>query len=90
MWQSGWFRNLKANPAVTVHLENGNDAVIIEGRAEITEGMEIAERIAKAYAAKYAPYAPEPDPGGYVLRPEMVFAWRGGNVKDTATRWVFT
>src|SRR5689334_1136817 len=60
MFKSRWFHNLKDNPAVTVHLENGSDAVIIEGRAETTEGMELAERIAKAYAVKYAPYAPEP------------------------------
>jgi general stress protein 26 len=89
IFKSRWFRNLKDNPAMTVHLENGSDAVIIEGRAEITEGIELAERIAKAYAVKYPPYTPDPDPGGFVLIPQKVFAWQGGNIKDTATRWIF-
>jgi pyridoxine/pyridoxamine 5'-phosphate oxidase len=89
-FDSGWFRNLRANPVVSAHLENGSDAVIIEGRVEVTEGMELAERIAAAYAAKYPPYAPPPDPGGFRLVPERVYAWRGGDVEHTATRWIFT
>ena len=89
MFKSRWWQNLKQNPALTVHLENGDNAVIIEARAEVAEGMELAERIAKTYAAKYAPYAPEPDPGGFMLVPQRVFAWRGANVKGTVTRWIF-
>jgi general stress protein 26 len=88
-FKSRWFSNLKANPAITVHLEDGSSAVIMEGRAEITEGMELAEKIAAAYAVKYPPYAPDPDPGGYVLRPRAIYAWSNGNVEHTATRWMF-
>lgn len=88
-YQSRWFRNLSANPIVTVHLEDANDAVILEGRVEITEGIELAQRIADAYAIKYPPYAPDPDPGGFALHIHQVYAWRGGDVENTATRWIF-
>ena len=59
------------------------------GLWEITEGMALAVRIAEAYAAKYAPYAPKPDPGGYILRPQKVLAWREADFIHTPTRWTF-
>lgn len=88
-------RNIAANPAVVVHLESGDQVVIIEGEAYETSRPErpLAVRLAEAYTAKYAPvgYQPGPDSwdqgGLYVLQPHTVFAWTSFP-KDT-TRWQF-
>jgi nitroimidazol reductase NimA-like FMN-containing flavoprotein (pyridoxamine 5'-phosphate oxidase superfamily) len=91
--QSRKVRNLTANPAVVVHLESGDDTVIFEGTVEEVADRDILVRIAAAYAAKYPPFAPDPDPGptgiNYALRPHTVFAWREQDFPTSATRWRF-
>ena len=86
-------RNLAARAAVVVHLESGDEAVIIEGSVEEVSDIELLTRIADATAAKYPPHKPEPDPGPsvamYRLRPRLVFAWTEKDFPDTATRWEF-
>lgn len=49
-----WVRNLAANPALSVHLESGEDVAILEGSVEdvITEA-ETGTRIIAAWDAKY-------------------------------------
>jgi hypothetical protein len=58
-------RNVAANPTVSVHLEDGTAAVILEGfvRPVAKPDGALAERIAADYRAKYAShgYAPSPD-----------------------------
>lgn len=58
-------RNLIQNPACTLHLEDGWQAVIVDGRSGPTEppGIELGIRIAAAMGAKYGAkgYNPEPD-----------------------------
>lgn len=80
-------RNLAANPAVVVHLESGEDVVILEGVAtEFTNpDPALVERVDDAFAAKYDGF--RPGGGGYVLRPSIVFAW--SKFPNDATRWVF-
>ena len=88
-------RNLAANPAVSVTLEDGRDVVILEGEAFqiIDPPFELAEKLAGAYTDKYRElgYAPEPDTwktgGLYRLKVRLAFAWTDFP-KDT-TRWVF-
>lgn len=88
-------RNLAANPFVVLHLESGAEAVIVEGTArEIRRpAPELAAKIARAYAAKYAEmgYAPEPsqwDAGGlYQLTPRTVIAWT--NFTENPTKFTF-
>ncbi len=89
-------RNLAANPAVVVHIESGDDIVILEGTAEELAGPDpaLAARIADAFAAKYAPkYGYRPDPAGwnggglYAVRPRAAFAWN--EFPKTATRYRF-
>ena len=88
-------RNLAANPAVAVHVERGDDVVIVEGIAEEVTRPDpaLATRIADAFA-KYRPkydYQPEPtswDEGGlYGVRPRVAFGW--AEFPTTATRWRF-
>lgn len=88
-------RNLLANPAVAVHLESGDETVILEGTvAELDHGRkDIYQRIATAYAAKYPPYKPEPGPDEgsltFFLQPSRVMAWLEMDYPNTATVWQF-
>ena len=80
-------RNLAARPEAVVHLESGDDVVILEGRVEGFGGDFGAS--ADAYQAKYA-FRPEPGPdhGVYAMRPRIVLAWREVDFPRSATRWV--
>jgi PPOX class probable F420-dependent enzyme len=63
-------RNLARTPAV-VHLESGDEVVILEGDAREERTPEALERFADAYDAKYG-FRPEPESEGavvFVLRP---------------------
>ncbi len=87
-------RNIAQNPFVTVHLESGEKAVIVEGTArELTPAADLAHRLARQYSAKYAAlgYAPEPttwDGGGlYELTPRAVIAW--DNFTEDPTKFVW-
>jgi hypothetical protein len=76
-------RNILQNPHVTVNLEDGQKAIILEGKSVPAEkpSPEFAQRLAEAYRMKYAEegYAPEPnqwDEGGlYVFTPKQCIAW---------------
>lgn len=79
-------RNLAANPACSLHLEDGWKAVVVEGTAAPAEppGLERGARIAAAMSSKYGDkgYKPEPDSwegegaGGLVrFTPSKAFAW---------------
>ena len=80
-------RNLKANPRATVHLESGDDVVIVEGPVKPFADPDgsLFPRLADAMAAKYD-YRPE-DAEGYILRPRTVYAW--SSFPADATRWRF-
>ncbi|MBN1221081.1 MAG: pyridoxamine 5'-phosphate oxidase family protein [Anaerolineae bacterium] len=88
-------RNLAANPRVAVHLESGNDVVILKGEARqiVKPDRALAIRLAEAYAAKYAVLGYEPTPdtwdngGLYMVQPYVIFAWT--SFPKDATRWLF-
>ena len=89
-------RNLAVNPAIVVHLECGNEVVILEGQARAAGRPDraLAERLAAAFAAKYAQtddYRPAPDQwdngGLWAMRPRVAFAW--SEFPKTVTRWRF-
>lgn len=81
-------RNLAANPAVSIHLESGNDVVIIEGDAHPVHQPDPAfsNRVIDAYAAKYDYHAETID-GMWALRPTTAYAWT--SFPADATRWRF-
>jgi nitroimidazol reductase NimA-like FMN-containing flavoprotein (pyridoxamine 5'-phosphate oxidase superfamily) len=90
-------RNLAENPAVVVHLESGDEVVVLEGEA--AEGgkpeRQLAERLAAAFGAKYGetkwPYRPSRDQldrgGLWRLRPSVAFGW--SDFPHDVTRWLF-
>ena len=81
-------RNLDQNPALVVHLESGDEVVIIEGVAEklTKENADptLLERIDDAYESKYNLRHGTPV---WALRPRVAFAW--SEYPRTTTRWVF-
>ena len=76
-------RNIIENPHVTLHLESGNQVVIMAGTSKPADkpSPEFAKRLAEAISGKYAVqgYSPEPtqwDEGGlYVFTPRQCIAW---------------
>ena len=97
VWMAGLFwydgspdtvhvRNLAANSACVLHLENGHEAVMVEGASEAAEApeMELGGRLAAEFSGKYSDlgYSPKPDSwqgpdaGGLrVLTPLKAMAW---------------
>jgi hypothetical protein len=83
-------RNLAANPAVVVHLESGDDVVVLEGAVEVVEGEEPAEPVNRAYERKYGWRAEPGDPAPlYRLLPRRAFAWTEKDYPRSATRFDF-
>ncbi|MGN6444161.1 pyridoxamine 5'-phosphate oxidase family protein [Amnibacterium sp.] len=90
-------RNLAANPACSLALEDGAHAVIVEGRSDPARaeakglGRRLADAFGKYHAHGYAPTADAwegSDGGGLrVLRPRIVLAWF--DYPRDATRFVF-
>ena len=85
-------RNLAANPELVIHLESGDDVVILEGAVEITDDPATVRPVMAAYATKYA--MPLADfealtSALYRLRPRVAFAWLESSFPDTATRFRF-
>jgi hypothetical protein len=76
-------RNIVLNPHVVLHLESGDQAVIVEGLTVAVgkPAKELAEKVARAFRAKYSPYGYSPqanqwDSGGlYALTPHKALAW---------------
>ena len=89
-------RNIAANPAAAVHIESGDDIVIVEGVAEAIGGPDpdLEAKLIDAFASKYGRYDYEYDPanwqngGLYLVRPRKVLAWGRFDIQD-ATRWTF-
>lgn len=76
-------QNLTSNPHLSVHLENGDQAVMLEGTS-VPAGKPDAGldgRLVKEYRRKYAEHGYSPDPGQwdegglYVFTPRQCLAW---------------
>jgi PPOX class probable F420-dependent enzyme len=87
-------KNIAANPKVTVHLESGDEVVILEGEARIfstAPERALSEKVAAAYREKYEKhgYAPQPnqwDQGGlFEFTPRSVMGW--SKFPENVTRW---
>ncbi|MCB9111825.1 MAG: pyridoxamine 5'-phosphate oxidase family protein [Anaerolineales bacterium] len=88
-------RNIVKNPNVTLHLESGNDVVIMEGtsRPASKPDPELAQRLSAAFIVKYESdgYAPKPDQwdegGLYVFTPRQCLAWT--TFFENPTKFIF-
>ena len=86
--------NIGANPNVTVHLENGWEAVILEGTSNPAgkPSRELGKKLAQAYKKYkeygYTPKADSWDEGGlYVFTPCQCIAWSKFN--EDPTKFIF-
>ena len=90
-----WQRNLRENPQLAIHIEIGDEVVIVEGTA--TEHVAPPAPLAEAILAGYAKYKAAEDyeasadhwtEGGlWELRPSKAFAW--SVFPDDMTRFRF-
>jgi hypothetical protein len=83
-------RNLRRDGRATLHLENGESAVIVEGTAEwTTPSKTVAQRLVAASKAKYgyADSAASYLAGVWRLQPVKVLAWT--TLYVDATRFLF-
>ena len=87
-------RNIELNPNVSVHLESGAEAIILEGTSRPAEkpSPELGERLSEAYQKyKDLGYTPGPhswDKGGlFVFTPRQCIAW--SNFTQNPTKFVF-
>ena len=82
-------RNLARDPHAVVHLESGDDVVILEGVVDQVDDPSVLEGVSEAYAAKYA--LPEGlGTSAMRLRPSVALAWREQDFPGSATRWAFS
>ncbi len=84
-------RNLTANPNCTVGVQDGEQAVIVEGLCRASRDPEFLRRFSQAYSDKYHWDMEGFAEPVYVLRPTAVFAFSSapGEFTATATRWTF-
>ena len=79
-------KNLRRNPSCVLHLEDGAQAVIVEGRSEMASppGPELGARLSQAMSGKYGDHGYQPGPDSWdgpesgglrVLTPIKAMAW---------------
>ena len=80
-------RNLRLNPKVVVHLESGDEVVILEGQADVVREAGSQARLDSMYFAKYGFHME----GGpiYRVRVYTALAWRERDFPSSATRFQF-
>ena len=85
-------RNLASNSALSIHLESGDDVVILEGNAVEVDLADkpTLKKLDAASRAKYKmPLVLDSDSTIYAVRPRIVLAWTESDFPNNATRWQF-
>jgi Pyridoxamine 5'-phosphate oxidase len=84
-------RNLASNPDTAIHLESGDDVVILEGVAEEVTGAALLQRLGEDYSRKYELEISFTEGGGplFAVRPRVAYAWQERDYPATATRFEF-
>jgi hypothetical protein len=81
---------MSKNSSVVVHLESGDDAVILEGTIEQVTEQSLLSRLDEAYFAKYRYHLVGSEDGLiYVLRHKTAFAWLERDFVGSATKYDF-
>jgi Pyridoxamine 5'-phosphate oxidase len=88
-------RNIMKNPNVTLNLESGEKAIILEGTSHPAgkPDPEFAKQLAQAISGKYSAlgYSPKPDQwddgGLYVFTPHQCIAW--SSFTENPTKFIF-
>lgn len=88
-------RNLAADPRVVVHLESGEDVVIVRGTARDLGTPAQVPGVVAALSAKYTRqhdrrYLPDSDPDFdvvYAISPQSAMMWRLADYEASQRRW---
>jgi hypothetical protein len=88
-------RNLAADPRVVVHLESGEDVLIVRGTATDLGTPAQVPGVVAALSVKYAGeddrrYLPDADPDFdvvYAIRPQSALTWRLADYEASQRRW---
>lgn len=87
-------RNLAENPRLSLHLESGDDVVILEGMVEEVTDRALLRHVYEIYGEKYGlDMSANAEPGAgptYAVRMRVAMAWFENDFPQTATRWHFT
>lgn len=86
-------RNLAVNPRVVVHLESGDEVVILEGIVDELQDLELYKQVARAYNAKYEGlFMDETSLSGlvYAVHIQDAFGWLEQDFVRSATHWSFS
>jgi PPOX class probable F420-dependent enzyme len=83
-------RNLAARPDVVVHLESGDETVVVEGVAQRLAPEQLPASFVADYDAKYGHTIDTSNPGFgfYRVAPSRVLAWREADFPTSATRFI--
>jgi Pyridoxamine 5'-phosphate oxidase len=83
-------RNIAANTNVSVHLESGDDVVIVEGVAEQVDPKALARQLDAVCKKKYGmAMTVFPESIAFRVRPRVVLAWTEKDFPNNSTRWEF-
>jgi hypothetical protein len=88
-------QNIEQNPNISLHLESGTEAIILEGTSGPAgkPSAEFAQRLSREFKTKYRDlgYAPEPDSwdagGLFVFTPRQCIAW--SKFTEDPTKFIF-
>jgi PPOX class probable F420-dependent enzyme len=88
-------RNLAADPRIVVHLESGDNVLIVRGTAEEVGSPAEVPHVVAALSAKYTAegdrrYLPDANPDFdvvYAIRPQSAMVWRLPDYEDSQRRW---
>lgn len=84
-------RNLERDPRMVMHLESGDEVVIVEAIGRRVTAEDLPASFVAAYAAKYD-LEVEPDQPGYSfweVVPTTALVWSEAAFVDTAVKWWF-
>ncbi|HEX9797549.1 MAG TPA: pyridoxamine 5'-phosphate oxidase family protein [Anaerolineales bacterium] len=77
--------SLRANPAIVVHLESGDEVAILEGTVDLIEDETLMAILNDAYQEKYG-FGMQTSPV-YVVKATKGYVWREADFPSSATRF---
>ena len=100
LWMDGGFcfstgaqsrkgRNLANNPKCVIGNEKADEAVVVEGEAQLTSDPAVLKRFGQAYQKKYKWDMSDSSEPVYVMRPRVAFGLYEKKFAQSMTRWVF-
>lgn len=83
--------NIAKNPNIVIHVQDGNDTVIVEGRATLEPAKGRLKSLQAAYSRKYG-YTPDWSGFGQILyrvNPNVAHAWRNPRMHRSLVNFLF-